>query len=278
MSNYNNTRYSVLISVYKNENPEYFQDAIKSMIKQSIKPDEIVIVEDGQLTDQLYDVIEKYVSTYPGLFNIVVNEQNLGLGLSLKKGLDACKNELVSRMDSDDISRTNRCEMQLKYMNDNREISIVGGQIEEFIETPDKPIGTRRVPLTDSELKKYMKRRCPFNHMTVMYRKSDVIKAGNYREWHFNEDYDLWIRMACTGLSFANLNKTLVDVRVGKDMYDRRGGMKYFISEAKIQKLMLSENLIGHARFLINVLQRFIVQILMPNRIRGMVFKMFARE
>ena len=181
-------------------------------------------------------------------------------------------------MDSDDISRLNRCETQLKYINDNKNISIVGGQIEEFIDTPDKPICARSVPLTDSGLKKYMKRRCPFNHMTVMYRKSDVIKAGNYREWHFNEDYDLWIRMACAGLNFANINKTLVDVRVSSDMYKRRGGMKYFISEAKIQKFMLSEKIIGYGRFAVNVLQRFIVQVLMPSRIRGMVFKLFARE
>ena len=116
------------------------------------------------------------------------------------------------------------------------------------------------------------------NQVTVMFRKKEVQSVGGYIDWYCEEDYYLWIRMALADMKFYNLPDVLVNVRVGNEMYQRRGGIKYFKSEAQIQKLMLSKGLISVPRYLINVGQRFVLQVLMPNKLRGFIFKMFARE
>lgn len=271
-------KYSVLMSLYKKEHPEYLRLALNSMIHQTVAPDEIVLIEDGPLTEELYAVVDEYISNYPNLFHIVINQENLGLGLALNQGLKACRNELVARMDTDDISKPERCEKQLLFFDNHPNITILGGQIEEFITSTDEIVGKRIVPKNDGDLKEYMKKRCPFNHMTVMFKKSDILKAGNYQDWFWNEDYYLWIRLAQSGLVFANIADTLVYVRVGSEMYQRRGGLQYFKSEAGIQKYMLDNKMISIPRYLINVSERLILQILMPNCIRGWIFKKFARK
>lgn len=270
--------YSVLMSLYVKEKPEYFRLAIDSMLNQTVKPDEIVIVEDGPLTDSLYAVLDEYKAKYPQIIRSVKNEKNLGLGLALNVGLKECKNELVARMDTDDISKPDRCEKQLKEFAENPNLDIIGGNISEFIDTIDNRVGVRIVPQTDSEIKEYLKKRCPFNHMTVMFKKESVIKAGNYIDWFWNEDYSLWIRMYLANMTFANFPETLVDVRVGKDMYKRRGSWKYFKSEASLQWLMFKNKIISLPLCAFNVAIRFCLQVLMPNWLRGFVFQKFARD
>ena len=271
-------KYSVLMSLYAKEKPEYLRLAIDSMLKQTVVPDEIVIVEDGPLTDALYAVLDEYKTKFLQIIRTVRNEKNLGLGLALNVGLNECRNDLVARMDTDDIAKDDRCERQLKYFLENPDTTILGGQIAEFITSPENIVGRRVVPETDFELKEFIKKRCPFNHMTVMFKKTDVIKAGNYQDWFWNEDYYLWIRLALEKFLFANLPDILVYTRVGADMYQRRGGDKYFRSEIEIQKLMLRKNLIGYGTFLMNCGKRLVVEKLMPNRVRGWVFQKFARE
>lgn len=271
-------KYSVLMSLYIKEKPEYLRLAIDSMLNQTVSPDEIVIVEDGPLTDALYAVLDEYKEKFPQIIRTVRNEKNLGLGLALNVGLKECRNELVARMDTDDISLPNRCERQLKYFLENPGTTILGGQIAEFITSPEKIVGRRVVPETDKELKEFMKKRCPFNHMTVMFKKTDIIKAGNYQDWFWNEDYYLWIRLALEKFVFANLPDTLVYTRVGADMYQRRGGDKYFKSEIEIQKLMLRKKLIDYGTFFVNCAKRLAVEKMMPNQVRGWVFQKFARE
>lgn len=271
-------KYSVLMSLYVKEDAENFRTAIDSMVNQTCPPEEIVLVEDGPLTDELYAVINEMKESHPGLITSVIHEKNQGLGPALQHGLEAARNELVSRMDTDDIAVLDRCEKQLKFMNENLDVAIVGGQIEEFIGEESNIVGKREVPTTDNELKEYIQKRCPFNHMTVMFRKSDIMEVGNYKEWFWNEDYYLWIRLALAGKKFANLPDTLVHVRTGADMYQRRGGMKYFVSERDIQKLMHEKGLIGFPRYMINVSERLMLQVLMPNWLRGIVFRTFARK
>lgn len=271
-------KYSVLMSVYAKEDADNFRTALNAMLSQTYAPDEILLVEDGALTQELYAVIQDVKQSHPGVITSVVNEQNLGLGPALQKGLEATRNELVARMDTDDIAVADRCEKQLRFLNENPDIAIVGGQIEEFIGEQTNIVGKREVPTQDPQLKAYLRKRCPFNHMTVMFRKSDVLEVGNYQAWFWNEDYYLWIRLALAGKKFANLPETLVFVRTGADMYRRRGGMKYYRSEKELQKLMLSTGLIGYPRYLINVVQRLVLQVLMPNWLRGIVFRIFARK
>ena len=266
--------YSVLMSLYRKEHPEYLRHALDSMINQTVKADEIVLVEDGPLTEELYQVLEEYKA----YLTVVVNKENLGLGLALAEGLKACKNELIARMDTDDIAEPDRCEKQLLYFSKHPTTTVLGGQIEEFITSPEKVVAMRIVPESDKELKEFMKKRCPFNHMTVMFRKTAVLMAGNYQDWFWNEDYYLWIRLAICGFVFSNLPDTLVHTRVGIDMYQRRGGSRYFKSEMGIQKLLLEKKIIGYRTYAVNCLKRLIVEVIMPDKIRGWLFRVFARS
>lgn len=271
--------FSVAICVYGKDNPEWFDIAMSSIINQTVKPSEIVLVVDGPIPEGVKKIIDKYAEICRGkrIFNVIRFPQNKGLGEALRVATENCTYELIARMDSDDIAVQNRFELLLsRFMKDN--IDICGGQIQEFIGDVSNVVGKRIVPETDEELKLYMKKRCPFNHMTVMYRKTSVLNAGNYQDWFCNEDYYLWIRMALEKQKFANIPEILVNVRVGKDMYARRGGNKYFKSEIELQKLMLEKGLIDRQMYNNNCFKRFILQIVLPNNIRGWVFKRFARS
>lgn len=267
-------KYSVLMSLYIKEKPEYLRLAVDSMLNQTVKPDEIVIVEDGPLTDALYAVLDEYGDK----ITRVRNEKNLGLGLALNLGLKVCRNELVARMDTDDISKPERCEVQLHYFEQHPETDIVGGDIAEFIGDESNIVGKRMVPQTNAEIREYMKKRCAFNHMSVMYKKTAVESADGYQDWFWNEDYYLWIRMWLNGAMFGNTGTVLVDVRVGEEMYQRRGGKKYFKSEKGLQDYMLEHRMIGFGTYVMNVSKRFVVQEILPNSVRGWVFRKFARK
>lgn len=271
--------FSIITSVYKNDTPEYVRVALDSMlVNQTIKPSEIVLVRDGQVSAKLDDLLKEYASNYPGIFNIICLEQNGGLGNALKLGVEAAKYDIIARMDSDDICLPNRFELQLRFMTQYPEIDIVGGQMTEFINTHDNIIGKRVVPCANDEIYEFMKNRCALNHVTVMFRKEAVITAGNYQDWFWNEDYYLWIRMMISRCKFANLPDVLVNVRSGTDQYARRGGRKYYESEKGIKRLQLENNMITQCEYCFYVMQRYIVQILMPNWLRGWIFRKLARQ
>lgn len=272
-------KFSVTISVYKNDNPEFVRVALDSMlVEQTVKPTEIVLVRDGQVPAELDSLLNEYESCYPEIFNIIRLEQNGGLGKALKLGVEMAKYDIVARMDSDDICLPNRFELQLKYLEQHPEVDIIGGQMTEFIDSSDNIIGKRVVPCSNDEIYEFMKSRCALNHVTVMFRKKAVLKAGNYQDWFWNEDYYLWVRMIMVKCQFANLSEVLVNVRSGADQYARRGGCKYYSSEKGIKKFQLENKMISKTEYLYFVAQRFIIQILMPNWLRGWVFRVFARK
>lgn len=272
-------KFSVAMSVYKNDSPEYFEIALESITtKQTVKPEEIVLIVDGPVPEQINSVISKFDMLYPNMFQVIRLEKNGGLGNALKLAVEAAKNELIARMDSDDIAIPTRFEEQLAIFNQNQELDIVGGDITEFVGDPDNIVGNRIVPHKDYEIKTYMKKRCAMNHVTVMYKKSAVLNVGNYIDWFWNEDYYLWIRMQQYGCNFANTGTVLVNVRTGTEMYQRRGGKKYFQSEKGLQNYMLKHGMINKTTYCMNVLKRWIVQIALPNSVRGWVFRTFARN
>ena len=170
---------SVLMSVYYKEKPEYMRQCFDSLLRQTLLANEWVIVEDGKLTDELYAVLEEYEKKNPGLIKRVPLEQNVGLGLALRAGVPECSNELIARMDTDDIARKDRFEKQYALFQEDPELDICGSCIKEFEGSIDHIVAVRSVPLEDAEIKNYQKKRDSFNHMTVMYRKSAVLKAGN---------------------------------------------------------------------------------------------------
>lgn len=215
-------KYSVLMSVYKKENPEYFRLSIESMINQTLKPDEIVIVKDGHLTNELNEVITSFASVYPKLFTIVSLEDNVGLGKALNEGLKRCRNELVARMDTDDISLKERCELQVDEFIKNKELSIVGTMIDEFYDNPTNIISSRIVPTSHDDIIRYARRRNPFNHPTIMYRKASVLDCGGYSDLRKNQDNDLWVRMLIKGCKTKNIDKSLLLFRFNEETYHKR--------------------------------------------------------
>lgn len=272
----NTTKFSVAMCVYGKDNPEHFIQSVDSVwIKQTVKPDEMVLVVDGPVPDELKNIICEYERD-PN-FRVIWFAENQGHGYARRAGLAACKHEIVALMDADDISLPHRFESQLPYFEDSA-VDIVGGDIAEFSGEESNIVAFRQVPMADKDIKICMKDRCPFNQVSIMFRKSVYEEAGGYIDWYCEEDYYLWLRMMQKGAGFANTGTVLVNVRVGDDMYRRRGGLRYFKSEAKLQKYMLDQGIISVGTYIKNVGKRLIVQVLMPNRLRGWVFKKFARK
>ena len=264
--------YSVLISVYYKEKAEYLIECLESMVHQTVQPSEIVIVKDGKLTAELEDVLTKYKTKYQRLFKFVCLEKNVGLGLALAEGIKNCSHELIARMDSDDISIPNRCELQLREFAKDSLLDVCGGYIKEFCDSKEKVVSIRKVPLVDSEIKEYQKRRDAVNHVTVMFKKSKVLEAGNYQHALLMEDSLLWTNMILHGATFKNIDDYLVYVRTGADMFKRRGGLKYFKKYKNGRKIILQTGYISKWDYYYTLLVQLIFSIL-PNSVREFVYE-----
>lgn len=214
-------KYSVLMAVYKKDNPKYFAIALDSMIHQTVPPDEIVIVKDGPITENLQAVIDVRRGE-TGEIHEVSLEKNMGLGIALQHGIVACRNELIARMDADDYSMPERCEKQLNVFVQNPNLDIVGCHAIEFVGTMDNVVGMRKVPLDNEGIYKFAKFRDPFNHPSVMYRKSTVLKCGNYRDCPGDEDTDLWIRMLQHKAGCMNIDNPVFYFRFDEKTFRRR--------------------------------------------------------
>lgn len=267
---------SVLMSVYKNDIAQNVRTAVESIINQTYRPSQVVIVVDGPVPDETTKTLEELKELYSEV-EIYPLEQNVGLGNALKEGMTHCVNEIVARMDSDDIAVEDRFEKQIKKFEEDSELSIVGSNIAEFIGDKDNVVSIRSVPEKHEDICKYLKKRCPFNHMTVMFKKSEVEKAGGYLHWFYNEDSYLWARMYLAGCKFANIPENLVYARINEATFQRRGGYKYYKSERDLFKFMYKNKIIGWGEYQKAKAIRFVVQVLMTNKTRQWFFKKFAR-
>lgn len=227
--------FSVLLSVYYKEKPEYLRASLMSILEQTLLPDEIVLVKDGPLTESLDKVISEMAEKYP-IIKVCALDKNVQLGRALSFGVEVCKYELIARMDTDDIAVNNRFEMQYQYMLEHPEIAVSGGFIEEFNDNSAETT-IKKMPIDDKQIHKYMRYRNPLNHMTVMFRKSAVLNAGNYQHFPFLEDYHLWNRVYANGGKLSNIPEVLVRARTSDAMYERRGGIKYGNQYLKLRKM-----------------------------------------
>lgn len=268
----NSYPFSVLMSLYINEKAEYFNSCMESILTQTVMPTEIVIVKDGPISEDIEESLEEYIRKYHSLIKVVGYKENKGLGYALGIGILACSNELIARMDTDDIARNDRFEKQLVFFKDDPELDICGSQIAEFEESPDKIVAMRTVPVSDLKIKKYQKSRDAFNHVSVMFKKSSVLKAGNYQPCPLMEDTYLWVRMIMVGSKCANSSEALVYVRIGNDMYERRGGWKYFLKYKEGRRKVYETGFISWWDYFYTLFIQFIVA-LMPKKLRGFVFK-----
>lgn len=261
------------MSVYCKDNPAWFREALHSVFNQSCPPAEVVLTADGPLTKEL----EAVIAEFKDKLKIVRLEKNMGLGAALNVGLKECSYPLVARMDSDDISLPDRFEKQIQAFEADKDLSVLGGAIREIDSESKEEVSFRRLPQSDAELKNFLKTRCPFNHVSVMFRREAVLECGGYIPLHLMEDYYLWARMAAKGCRFANLADILVNVRTDKNLYARRGGWKYFKSNKAIAGKLLELSLISYPTYLFNLTVRFCVQVLMPNKIRSIFYKKALR-
>lgn len=260
-------KFSVLMSIYFKEKSSNFNRAMQSIWdEQSIKPSEIVLVEDGELTDELYNAINLW-------------KKRLGrnlLGDALATGLKECSFELVARMDSDDISLPKRFEKQLEIFRISENIDICSSWISEFETDESNVYAYRKLPESHNDIVKFAKLRSPLNHVAVMFKKLAVLQAGNYQKMLLIEDYYLWVRMILKGFKFYNIQEVLVNVRAGKNQLTRRQGLKYAINELKVQRLFYKMGFLNLYEFLRNATLKFSIRI-MPKFILRVVYKILRR-
>ncbi|MCH9394645.1 glycosyltransferase [Limosilactobacillus reuteri] len=269
--------FSVLMSVYKNEKSEYLKQALSSIIDQSVKPNEILIVEDGPLPNELREVLNAYENNSRISVRRIKLSKNHGLGYALNIGVREAKNDLIARMDTDDISVHDRFELQLKAFMDDINLVLVGGQIDEFESNIGNIVSQKSMPCNSKEILKYAKYRNPFNHPTVMFKKKAVLNVGNYSNIKGFEDYDLWGRLVTNSNNYANLNKVLVHMRIGNGLYSRRGGIKYLIRYYHLRKRLKKLLLINNREMLLGDIF-MTVNAIVPVRIRKILYKHLLRQ
>jgi glycosyltransferase involved in cell wall biosynthesis len=269
--------YSVLMSVYFKEKPEFLKESIDSILNQTVLTNDFVLVCDGPLTPELDAVIAGYENKYPDLFQVIRLEKNLGLGRALNVGMDCCKNDLIARMDSDDISLPDRCEKQIELFASRSNLDIVSGSVAEFTDTPDKINAVRALPQTQNEIKSFIGKRNPINHPCVMYRKNSVLSAGGYQHFPLFEDYYLWARMFLNGAVFYNLSDTLLYMRAGSEMYQRRAGSQYLKTMWKFRWFLRKNHIASWKDFLVSSIGQSVVCII-PNKLREKLYQKLLRK
>lgn len=265
--------YSVLMSVYQKEYPEYLRAAITSIVNQTLKAKEFVLVCDGPLTNALEQVLDEFSN----ILILVRLEKNVGLGMALAEGMRYCNCEWIVRMDSDDIAFPDRCKKQIIYVQQHPEIDVLSGTVAEFEgsaltaeEAKQQVVSLKFVPETDREITEYIKFRNPINHPCVMFRKSKAAAAGGYQQCHMFEDYDLWVRMFKNKCVFANLTDTILYMRVN-NMHMRRGGISYAKAVLHFWSRMYRQKMIGLPQYIFIIALRIIIS-LCPNQFRKMVY------
>ena len=271
-------KFSVLSSLYYKEQPIYFDSCLESIWdQQTLKPAEIVLVLDGPIGEGLTKSVEYWQLKLDNVLKIVTLAENVGLGKALNEGLKHCSNEWVFRMDTDDICKADRFEKQIQFIKENPDVVLFGGQILEFDQTPNDSTAIKSVPTTHADIKKFAQKRCPFNHMTVAYKRTVIQELGGYQHHLFMEDYNLWLRVIGAGHKVANLREVILYARVGNGMHARRKGYEYIKSEKQLlnlkKELKIQNPIHGNILFLIRSAFR-----LMPSSLLGKIYNTFLRK
>ena len=268
--------YSVLMAVYGKEKPEFFRQSIESMLAQTLPFSDFVLVCDGALTHELNEVISWAQEEMGEKLQIIRLKENKGLGKALRTGVPRCRCSVIARMDSDDISRPDRCERQFRIIERDG-YDLVSGTLQEFVREPGDMDRLRVLPRTSEEILQYAKKRNPFNHPCVMFRKESVLRVGSYQDFPGFEDYYLWIRMLRKGCTGYNVQEVILDMRTGNGMYDRRGGRDYLYWVLRFQRYLYCKNFITKKEYIQNCLVRTTVGAI-PGGAREKFYHVFLRN
>lgn len=265
--------YSVLMSVYYKERPEFLEASMNSMFAQTIPTDDFVLVCDGPLSKELDAVVEQMEISHGDALRVLRLGKNSGLGNALNEGIKCCRHELIARMDSDDISYPDRCERQLAAFKANPDLDIISGTIEEFSVSTNIVTGRRKLPCSHEEICAFAKKRNPFNHPAVMFKKTSVATAGGYNEeYRLFEDYYLWVRMLMNGSKAMNLREPLLYMRTPIDIYRRRGGWEYAKNMLCFHRWMCKKGWISWKDYLTGAIPHAVICII-PNGARKTVYR-----
>lgn len=274
----NHYKFSVLMSVYHKEQPNYFKEALDSiLVNQTLKPDEFVLVADGPLNDSLNKIINEYEKNYEKILLVYRLENNVGLGKALNYGLSKCTYNLVARADSDDINLPERFELQIDKFKKDDSIDVLGTFIDEFDNDCNCPINYKKMPLEHNELYKMAKKRNPINHMSVMFKKKAIMDAGAYQHLPYLEDYYLWVRVIANGGKLKNLHKYLVHVRVGNGMVFRRSNKEYIPGWKILNNYMKDKKIINSIEYVRNIINIYAF-IYMPISLKKIAYKVLLRN
>lgn len=268
--------FSVLISTYQGDDPAALDKALESVYSQSRQPDEVILVEDGDLTPELRDTIDKWSEYEPIPTTNIKIDVNRGLGNALSIGLNHCTYDIVARMDSDDIAVPDRFVKQTHFLQTNHEVAVVGGYMREIDSGSDRSY-IRKVPTDPEQIRSRAKFRSPLNHPTVMFRKEAVKNVGSYRDLRSMQDYELWVRLLNEGYTLANIPEVLVETNIKEDLYERRGGLQYGALEYRLQSEFLRSGFISFPVFVFNLLTRVPIRLL-PNILRKNIYKILLRK
>lgn len=264
--------FSVLMSVYKDEKSTYLNASLKSIENQTVVPNEIILVEDGPLTKELYEVVDTHRNKFGEGFKVVVLNKNQGLGNALRIGTKYVSTKWIARMDTDDIAVPNRFELQLREVEKNPQLAVIGGQVDEFEGSIDNIVGKRIVPCSQVDIYKFIKWRSPFNHPTVMINKTMLEKVGGYENKGKLEDYFLWAKIIAKGYPVINLSQVLVHMRVDSGMYGRRGEVKNLKPILELKKYLLDNKIINKKEMIFSSFLN-ITNIFVPVWLRKKIYK-----
>lgn len=265
-------KFSVLMSIYKGNKVSEIKESIDSLLNQTLMPNQIVIMIDGPVSQDIHKLLDNYANEYTNLIELHYRDKNIGLGLTLNEGLNYCNYEYVARMDADDISVKNRFEKQIQILKKHPEYDALGGNIVEFDDVSLKELSLRMVPTGNEEILKFLKRRNPMNHVTVILKKKSVIESGNYLECPYFEDYYLWARMLNKNKKLVNMNEILVKVRAGINMSNRRGNFNYIKCIINFENKLRELGFINYVEYCFNISVRSIVACI-PNKLRYYLYQ-----
>lgn len=268
-------KFSVVMPVYAKDRAEWFEQAIESVLGQTVPSDDIIIVADGPLTEELENTLGKYAAH--DTISVVRIEKNQGLSNALNLGINNAKHDLIARMDSDDIAVKERFELQVAAFSKNKKLGILGGQIAEFIDNPEEIVSYRKVPVGHDEIKTFARRRSPFNHPTVMYKKSVIQGLDGYDVTAVRiEDYDLWLRALNNGVVCENIDAVLLKYRSTRDAIKRRKTFKSLKSHINARAKFLSRGYISFSDFCYGAVTQTALFVL-PNSVADAAFKKVVR-
>lgn len=267
--------YSILTTLYKNDSPEFLKQSIDSMLAQTVLTNDYVIVADGPLTEELDEVLVGYENTH-NFFNIVRLSENGGLGVALREGLKYCKNDLVARLDADDLSMPTRCEKQLALFDSDPDLVIVGSDMYEFDSNPDEITDLKHMPSSPEQIYKYAKRRNAFNHSSVMYRKSVIEEHGSYSTMRRSQDIELFSKILYAGCKCRNINEPLIKFRCGDTRVKRKKKWSNVKSDLRIFKNNYKMGYAGFGDYLYVVITQ-IGFFILPTKLAGYLYMKLFR-